>query len=189
MSRYFANKLKPGITSGTPGIFHPKSSSILGPPELGHSRQVLLTGTVVSTAMQKTINVSVSQFTRHPIVPRYVRKTRKFLAHDEHEEARWGDIVEIRECRPLSRHKHFALHRIVTPRATVDWAGETPALFTYRSLREEADKRQREGHTAQQQQAAAVDVDGKQLSDELGRGKQADNAYREMMQRKMVARK
>jgi len=186
MSRYFANRLKPGVTSGTPGVFHPRSSSILGPPELGHSRQVLLTGTVVSTAMQKTVNVSVSQFTRHPIIPRYVRKTRKFLAHDEQEEARWGDIVEIRECRPLSRHKHFALHRIVTPRASVDWSGDTPALFTYRTIRAEAEKREKDGSSGQQ---VAVDVADKQLSDELGRGKQADNAYREMMQRKMVARK
>ena len=188
MSRYFANRLKPGVTSGTPGVYHPKSSSILGPPALGHSRQVLLTGTVVSTAMQKTINVSVSQFTRHPIIPRYIRRTRKHLAHDESEEARWGDIVEIRECRPLSRHKHFALHRIVTPRASVDWSGETPPLFTHRTIRAEAEKRQTEG-SQPAQAVAAVDVDGKQLSDELGRGKQADNAYREMMQRKMVARK
>ena len=186
MSRYFANRLKPGRPSRTPGVYHPKSSSILGPPELGHSRQVLLTGTVVSTAMQKTVNVSVSQFTRHPIIPRYVRRTRKFLAHDESEEARWGDIVEIRECRPLSRHKHFALHRIVTPRASIDWAGETPSLFTYRTIRAEAERRQKE---ESEQQHAAVDVEGKQLSDELGRGKQADNAYRELMQRKMVARK
>ena len=187
MSRYIANKLKPGVTSGTPGVYHAKSSSILGPPELGHSRQVLLTGTVVSTAMQKTVNVSVSQFTRHPVIPRYVRRTRKFLAHDEAEEARWGDIVEIRECRPLSRHKHFALHKIVTPRASVDWGGDTPPLFTHRTIREEAERRRQAG--GQQAEAAAVDVAGKQLSDELGRGKQADNAYRELMQRKMVARK
>ena len=107
------------------------------------------------------------------------------MAHDESEEARWGDVVEIRECRPLSRHKHFALHRIVTPRATVDWSGDTPPLFTHRSIRAEVERRQREGHEEQ----PAVDVAGKQLSDELGRGKQADNTYRELMQRKMVARK
>ena len=72
-----------------------------------------LTGTVVSSKMQKTIAVSVERLVKHAKYGKYVRRTTKFLAHDEHGEAREGDLVDIAECRRLSTRKAWRLVRIV----------------------------------------------------------------------------
>jgi small subunit ribosomal protein S17 len=72
-----------------------------------------LTGKVVSNKMQKTITVLVERFVPHPQYGKYMRRTTRFLAHDENNESREGDVVAIEECRPLSRHKNWRLVRIV----------------------------------------------------------------------------
>jgi small subunit ribosomal protein S17 len=74
----------------------------------------LLTGKVVSNKMQKTISVAIERLVKHPTYGKYVRRTTKLLAHDEAGDAREGDVVEIVECRPLSRHKSWRLARVVT---------------------------------------------------------------------------
>jgi small subunit ribosomal protein S17 len=74
----------------------------------------LLTGKVVSNKMQKTITVAVERLVKHPTYGKYVRRTTKLLAHDEAGESREGDVVEIVECRPLSRRKAWRLARVVT---------------------------------------------------------------------------
>jgi len=76
--------------------------------------QRLLTGKVISNKMQKTISVAVERLVKHPTYGKYVRRTTKLMAHDEAGEAREGDLVEITECRPLSRHKAWRLARVVT---------------------------------------------------------------------------
>ena len=73
-----------------------------------------LTGKVVSNKMQKTITVAVERYVPHPAYGKYQRRTTKFFAHDENNEARAGDVVAIEECRPLSRHKSWRLVRIVS---------------------------------------------------------------------------
>lgn len=72
-----------------------------------------LTGTVVSSKMNKTISVAVERLVKHPTYGKYVRRTTKLLAHDENNECREGDTVAIAECRPLSRHKAWTLVRVV----------------------------------------------------------------------------
>jgi small subunit ribosomal protein S17 len=72
-----------------------------------------LTGTVVSSKMNKTISVAVERLIKHPTYGKYVRRTTKLLAHDENNECREGDTVAIAECRPLSRHKAWTLVRVV----------------------------------------------------------------------------
>ncbi len=72
-----------------------------------------LTGTVVSNKMDKTISVEVERLIKHPTYGKYVRRTSKLLAHDEKDECREGDTVEIAECRPLSRHKAWRLVRVI----------------------------------------------------------------------------
>jgi small subunit ribosomal protein S17 len=72
-----------------------------------------LTGTVVSSKMNKTISVAVERLVKHPTYGKYVRRTTKLLAHDEKNECREGDTVAIAECRPLSRHKAWTLVRVV----------------------------------------------------------------------------
>ncbi len=70
-------------------------------------------GQVVSTKMQKTIVVAVEMRKAHPKYKRIVRTTKKFYAHDEQSSARMGDIVRIRETRPLSKLKRWSLEEIV----------------------------------------------------------------------------
>src|ERR1700689_4499428 len=70
-------------------------------------------GIVVSTKMQKTIVVEVEMRKAHPKYKRIVRRTKKFYAHDEQSSARMGDVVRIRETRPLSKLKRWALEEIV----------------------------------------------------------------------------
>jgi small subunit ribosomal protein S17 len=75
--------------------------------------QRTLTGTVVSNKMQKTITVAVERLVKHPKYGKYVRRTTKLLAHDEHNEGREGDLVDIAECRRLSSRKAWRLVRVV----------------------------------------------------------------------------
>jgi len=77
-----------------------------------------LTGRVVSSKMQKTITVAVERLVKHDRYGKYVRRTTKLLAHDENDECREGDLVDIAECRRLSSRKAWRLVRVVK-RATV----------------------------------------------------------------------
>ncbi|WNK20537.1 30S ribosomal protein S17 [Halomonas piscis] len=72
-----------------------------------------LTGTVVSDKMDKSIVVMIERRERHPIYEKYVKRSTKLHAHDETNQARAGDTVSIRECRPLSRKKSWALIEVV----------------------------------------------------------------------------
>ena len=70
-------------------------------------------GEVVSTKMQKTIVVEVEMRKAHPKYTRMIRTTKKIYAHDEQSSARMGDVVRIRETRPLSKLKRWSLEEIV----------------------------------------------------------------------------
>ncbi len=71
-----------------------------------------LTGRVVSTKNTKTIIVAVDIYVKHPLYGKRFRKTKKFAAHDEKEEAKVGDIVKITSTRPYSKTKTFRLEKI-----------------------------------------------------------------------------
>ncbi len=73
-----------------------------------------LTGRVVSDKMNKTITVLVERKVKHPLYKKYVRRFTKLHVHDENNECHTGDVVDIEECRPLSRTKSWRLHRVVT---------------------------------------------------------------------------
>ena len=77
------------------------------------SRRNETVGEVVSTKMQKTIVVEVEMRKAHAKYKRIVRSSRKFYAHDEQNTARVGDVVRIRETRPLSKLKRWNLEEIV----------------------------------------------------------------------------
>lgn len=70
-------------------------------------------GTVISDKMDKTVVVAVDRLVRHPLYKKVIRRTSKFYAHDEHNECRVGDIVEIMETRPLSKLKRWRVVRII----------------------------------------------------------------------------
>ncbi|HXH07367.1 MAG TPA: 30S ribosomal protein S17 [Vicinamibacterales bacterium] len=76
-------------------------------------RKAELVGTVVSDRMTKTVVVAVERQVRHPLYGKAVRRTSKFLAHDERQEARVGDRVRIVESRPLSRRKRWIVTGVV----------------------------------------------------------------------------
>ena len=69
----------------------------------------MLRGTVVGTKMQDTITVAVERYVKHPKYKKYQRRTKKYLVHDVGNTAKVGDKVEIKESRPLSKRKRFAL--------------------------------------------------------------------------------
>jgi small subunit ribosomal protein S17 len=70
-------------------------------------------GKVVSNKMQKSIIVAVERRVAHPLYKKYFRRTTKFYAHDEKNEANIGDTVKIMETRPLSKLKCWRLVEIV----------------------------------------------------------------------------
>ena len=70
-------------------------------------------GLVVSTKMQKTIVVEIEIRKAHPKYKRVMKSNKKFYAHDELNSARVGDMVRIREARPLSKLKRWSLEEIV----------------------------------------------------------------------------
>ena len=70
-------------------------------------------GLVTSTSMQKTITVAVEGMQAHPLYKKPRKKTKKFKAHDMDESCRVGDMVRIRETRPLSKTKRWRLVEII----------------------------------------------------------------------------
>ncbi|HPO17129.1 MAG TPA: 30S ribosomal protein S17 [Candidatus Hydrogenedentes bacterium] len=70
-------------------------------------------GVVTSNAMQKTITISVEGAKTHSLYSKTLKRTKKFKAHDERGEAKVGDIVRIRETRPLSKTKCWRLVEVI----------------------------------------------------------------------------
>ena len=90
-----------------------KPISRLPKPEHVKGRRQERQGTVVSAAMDKTIVVRVDMVKAHPRYKKVIRRSSKFHAHDEQNEAKVGDIVLIVETRPLSRMKRWRLQKVV----------------------------------------------------------------------------
>src|SRR2546423_7835931 len=86
-----------------------------GTPQKTEDRSLLRTiqGVVASDKGNKTIKVVVNYQTRHPKYGKYLKRRTVLHAHDEKNDAKEGDTVELAECRPLSKTKHHRLVRIV----------------------------------------------------------------------------
>jgi small subunit ribosomal protein S17 len=69
----------------------------------------VLTGRVTSDKMDKTITVLVERRVMHPLYKKFIRRSKKYAAHDEANLAKEGDVVSIEECRPISRRKSWLL--------------------------------------------------------------------------------
>ncbi len=72
-----------------------------------------LMGRVVSDKMDKTVSVLVERRVKHPLYGKIVRRSKKYLVHDETNQAKMGDIVEIQEGRPISKRKSWVLSKVV----------------------------------------------------------------------------
>ena len=75
--------------------------------------KVEIVGKVVSNKMTKSVVVTVERQVRDAVYGKQLRRTSRFMAHDENSEAKVGDTVAVVECRPLSRRKRFVVTRIV----------------------------------------------------------------------------
>ncbi len=78
-----------------------------------------LTGKVVSDKMDKTVSVLIERRVKHPLYGKIIRRSKKYLAHDETNQAKIGDTVEIQEGRPISKNKSWVLTKIVQVAQTI----------------------------------------------------------------------
>lgn len=78
-----------------------------------NSKLRTVTGRVVSHKMDKTISVLVERLVKHPVYGKYVKRSTKFLVHDENNISREGDVVTITSCRPYSKLKTFRLVEVL----------------------------------------------------------------------------
>lgn len=72
-----------------------------------------LVGRVVSDKMEKTVTVLIERRVKHPVYGKIVTKSKKYHAHNENNEAKTGDLVEIEECRPISRSKAWRVTKLL----------------------------------------------------------------------------
>ncbi|KAE9531067.1 MULTISPECIES: 30S ribosomal protein S17 [Testudinibacter] len=70
-------------------------------------------GRVVSDKMDKSFTIAIERMVKHPLYGKFIRRTTKLHVHDENNEVNVGDLVEIRECRPISKTKSWTLVRVV----------------------------------------------------------------------------
>ena len=77
------------------------------------ARKTTKVGVIVSNKAKKTVTVLVERPVRHPLYKKIIKKRKKFLAHDEYEKCKVGDVVKIIEARPLSKRKRWRIQEIV----------------------------------------------------------------------------
>jgi small subunit ribosomal protein S17 len=71
-------------------------------------------GRVISNKMDKSITVAVERKVKHPIYGKFIKRTTKLHAHDETNQCNEGDVVTVRECRPISKSKNWMLVEVVS---------------------------------------------------------------------------
>ena len=67
----------------------------------------IMQGVVVSDKMDKSVVVIVERRTQHPLYKKFIRRSKKYVAHDENNTCKEGDVVQIKECRPISKRKNW----------------------------------------------------------------------------------
>ena len=82
-------------------------------PESSRGLIKTLRGVVVSDKTDKTVSVAITHQVRHPKYGKFMKRSNRFLVHDERNECGLGDTVEIVECRPMSRRKHWRVQQVI----------------------------------------------------------------------------
>ncbi len=77
------------------------------------SKLKLQSGIVVSNNMDKSIVVKIDRKIKHPIYKKTIKRSKKYIVHDEQNKCKIGDLVQIAECRPLSKKKRFRLYKLL----------------------------------------------------------------------------
>lgn len=78
------------------------------------------TGTVVSNRMDKTVAVAIVRSYQHPLYKKVVRSTKKILAHDEQNNCKVGDVIQVIESRPISKRKRWRVQSVIMAAQTAD---------------------------------------------------------------------
>jgi small subunit ribosomal protein S17 len=99
--------------SETSAVAAPLEVAVPAKESVVHSRRRIMVGKVVRDKMTKTVTVEVVTSRRDPLYGKYVRSRARFKAHDEKNEFKVGDQVEIQEHRPISRDKRFIVTRLI----------------------------------------------------------------------------
>jgi small subunit ribosomal protein S17 len=81
--------------------------------ELANKTRKSQEGLVLSDKMDKTVVVGVTRRVEHPLYKKYIRRTKKFLAHNEQLDCGVGDLVRIEETRPMSRRKRWIVKEVI----------------------------------------------------------------------------
>lgn len=81
--------------------------------DTSQARRTTKVGVVVGTKMKKTVRVQVERQVQHPLYKKIVRRRHVFLAHDEYEKCKLGDVVKIVETRPISKRKTWRVQEII----------------------------------------------------------------------------
>ena len=112
MSESIPVELVPGATdtTGMPSGDAAPGGAAAARPQRPRTQKV---GRVVSDKMEKTVVVAVDSVRRHPPYHKQITRTSKFLAHDEENRCKPGDVVRIEETRPLSKRKRWIVREIV----------------------------------------------------------------------------
>lgn len=79
-----------------------------------NSLERTVTGNVTSVKMNKTITVQIERQVKHPVYGKYIKRSKKIHAHDENSIAKLGDVVRVKQCRPISKTKTWLLDQVVT---------------------------------------------------------------------------
>lgn len=74
-----------------------------------------VTGRVLSNKMEQSATVLVERKVKHPVYGKYVRRSKKFHVHDSENVLNIGDVVQIKECRPISKTKSWTLDKVLEP--------------------------------------------------------------------------
>jgi small subunit ribosomal protein S17 len=82
-------------------------------PAAERNRRKVRVGKVISDKMDKTAVVTIDRVIKHPTYKRYIRRTKKYVIHDEENQCKVGDIVRFMETRPLSKSKRWRLLEVV----------------------------------------------------------------------------
>jgi small subunit ribosomal protein S17 len=101
-----------------PAAQAPEATAEAAARHKSHSFRRKMVGVVTSDKMSKTVVVEVNRYSLDPVYKKYVKRRSKYKAHDEQNQYKVGDRVEIQEHRPLSREKRFAVVRLVARAVT-----------------------------------------------------------------------
>lgn len=89
------------------------TATVESPPTRAQRPRTQKVGRVVSDKMDKSVVVAVDYVRRHPLYHKRITRTSKFMAHDERNECKMGDLVRIEETRPLSKRKRWIVREII----------------------------------------------------------------------------